>query len=383
MSDSVFLEPVRIGMVGGGADAFIGAVHRHALRLDGACELVCGALSSDTAKAKRSGLDFGLSPERAYGSYQEMLTAESALPPEQRMEAVAIVTPNHLHLPVALAALEAGFHVISDKPATLNFEEAQTLAAAVKAAGKEYGLTHTYLGYPMVREARHLVQSGALGTIRKIYVEYTQGWLSGALEQDNKQAAWRTDPSRSGPSGCMGDIGTHAHSLVEYVTASRMTDIRAWLQTHIVGRQLDDDGMCFFKLENGSTGALTASQVCAGEENQLRIRVYGEKGGLDWSQEEPNTLMVKYADGRQMRHRAGSNMPLSADAASMCRTPAGHPEGYLEAFGTLYINFARRLRGDQTAFVPGISEALRGMAFIQSVVASSEQNNAWKEIQNG
>jgi len=383
-SDGYFL-PVRIGMVGGGADAFIGAVHRHALRIDGACVLVCGALSSSAEKAKSSGRSLGLSEDRSYESWTEMFSREAVLPADMRMEAVSIVTPNHLHLPVAIAALNAGFHVISDKPATLDLEEARTLANAVEQSGKIYALTHTYLGYPMVREARRIIQQGTLGKIRKIYVEYTQGWLSDPLESENKQAEWRTDPKRSGLAGCMGDIGSHAHSLVEYVTGARMSDVRAWLQTIVEGRALDDDGAVFFKLDNNATGVLTASQICAGEENMLRIRVYGEKAGLDWNQEEPNTIMVKYGDGRQQRLRAGSNMPIGVEAQSFCRTPGGHPEGYLEAFSNLYTAFSGNVRSNAGSggFMPGIQEAVRGMAFIEAVVASSNQDGEWKEVLNG
>lgn len=372
-------NPLRIGMVGGGNDAFIGAVHRHALRLDGNCTLVCGALSSTPERAQASGEVLGLARERIYNNWQDMLIEEAKRPANERMEAVSIVTPNHLHKAVAIAAIKAGFHVISDKPATISLDEAREIDAALKAhPDVRYALTHTYLGYPMVRHARHLATSGALGKLRKVYVEYTQGWLAAPIEGEQKQAGWRTDPKRSGPSGCMGDIGSHAHNLAEYITGSPFTQVRAWLQAVVPGRGLDDDGMVFFKQENGSTGVLTASQICAGEENMLRIRVYGETGCLDWCQEEPNTLMVKHADGRQERHRAGG--PLSGEAARISRTPSGHPEGYLEAFATLYSDFAKTLRGEGDYFVPDIVEALRGMAFIEQVVESSNQGGVWLDV---
>lgn len=374
--------PLRVGMVGGGADAFIGAIHRHAMHLDGACKLVCGALSATPEKAKRSALEIGLPDDRAYESFEKMLLGEAAKKETERMEAVAIVTPNHMHFPVAIAALEAGFHVISDKPATLNLQEATALAKAVEQSGKDYALTHTYLGYPMVREARNLVARGALGKVRKVYVEYIQGWLTDRLETENKQAAWRNDPARSGLAGCMGDIGSHAHSLTEFIAGDQMTEVRAWLQSVVSGRQLDDDGAVFFKLGGGATGVLAASQVCAGEENCLRIRVYGDKAGLDWSQEDPNTIMVKYADGRQERLRAGANMPLGSEAKRLSRTPSGHPEGYIEAFANLYTDFSYRVRSEKERFVPGVNEAVRGMAFIDAVVKSSNADGEWRQIVN-
>jgi len=312
-----------------------------------------------------------------------MLSREAALPEQDRMEAVSIVTPNHLHLPVAVAALEQGYHVISDKPATLNLAEARTLQDAVKASGKHYTLTHTYLGYPMVREARRLVEAGYLGTLKKVYVEYTQGWLADSLETDNKQASWRTNPATSGISGCMADIGSHAHNIAEFVAGAHMSEVRAWLQTVVPGRALDDDGAVLFKMSNGATGVLMSSQVCTGEENYLRLRVYGDNAGLDWCQEEPNTIIVKHSNGRQERLRAGSNMPVGDSIAAMFRTPSGHPEGYLEAFATLYTDFARRVRGDMGAFVPGIEEAVRGMAFIDGVVASSQAGGEWRTLYNG
>ena len=384
---TILANPLSIGMVGGGAGAFIGAVHRLAMRMDGTCRLVCGALSSTPERSIASGAEIGLSADRAYGSWEEMINREAQLPPAERMEAVAIVTPNHLHLPVAMAALKAGFHVISDKPATLNLPEAQSLFQTVRGSDRLYAITHTYLGYPMVREARRLVSEGYLGRVRKIYVEYIQGWLAQTIEDENKQAAWRSDPARSGLAGCMGDIGSHAHNLAEFIAGTPMTSVRAWLQSVAASRALDDDGAVFFQMDGGATGVLTASQVCAGEENALRIRVYGDRAGLDWHQEEPNTLIIKHGDGRQERRRSGSNMPLGADEAVMCRTPSGHPEGYLEAFATLYRDFAMAIRSGgqlpsagQQGFVPGISEAFRGMAFIDAVVSSSSEDGCWKRI---
>ncbi|MEM9285155.1 MAG: Gfo/Idh/MocA family oxidoreductase [Pseudomonadota bacterium] len=382
-------NPLRLGMVGGGRDGFIGAVHRHGLQLDGYCSLVAGALSSDGERARASGLEIGLPEVRSYPSLDAMLVGEAALPQEQRIEAVSIVTPNHLHLPTAKAALAAGLHVVSDKPATLTLAEARELAAAIDLAGRQYALTHTYLGYPMVQEARNVVAGGTLGTIRKVYVEYTQGWMASRIEADNKQAAWRSDPARSGLSGAMADIGSHAHSLAEFVLGCPMTHVRAWLQAVVPGRDLDDDGAVFCKYEGGATGVLTASQVCAGEENLLRLRLYGERGGLDWNQEEPNTLMLKYADGRQERRRAGSNMPIGEAAHAFSRTPSGHPEGYLEAFANLYAGFALTIRARENGLrppaphLPSIKEALRGMAFIEAVVGSSSEGGVWKELSDG
>lgn len=369
-------NPLRMGMVGGGSGAFIGEIHRLAARLDGQIELVCGAFSRDPENCRKTGQELGLDPARCYNSYTDMMGAEAGLPAETRMNFVVIVTPNHVHFPVAKAALEAGFHVLSDKPATLNLQEARELADIVLKSGRAYGLTHTYLGYPLVTVAREIVASGGIGKVRKVFAEYIQGWLAG--EVDNKQADWRTDPARSGASGCMGDIGTHAHNLVEYVTDRRMTHVAADLTVFVEGRRLDDDGSTLFRMEDGIKGTLSASQVCVGRENSLSIRVYGETGGLEWRQEEPNTLIRTYADRPAEIIRAGQGY-LSEPAKSQFRTPPGHPEGYIEAFANIYLEFADALR-TEGGVKAGMNAALRGMAFVEALVESSENNSVWTEI---
>ena len=367
-----------MGMVGGGDGAFIGAVHRFAARLDGRIELVCGAFSRDPENSLKTGQSLGLDPSRSYGSFETMMSAEGALPEDERMDFVAIVTPNHVHFPVAKAALKAGFHVLSDKPATLNLDEARELADIVKASGKAYGLTHTYLGYPLVTEAREIVASGGIGKVRKVFAEYIQGWL--ADEVENKQADWRTDPARSGISGCMGDIGTHAHNLVEYVTGKVMTHVAADLTIFVDGRRLDDDGSALFRMEDGIKGTLSASQICVGRENSLSFRIYGETGGLEWYQEEPNTLIRTYKDRPTEIIRAGQGY-LSEKTQSGFRTPPGHPEGYLEAFANVYLEFAEAIE-TQGGVSAGMGAALRGMAFVEALVESSQNNSAWTEIKS-
>ena len=368
---------IRMGMVGGGQGAFIGDVHRLAARLDGEIDLVCGAFSRDAENCRITGEGLGIAPSRSYTDYYEMMRAESALPADERMEFVAIVTPNHVHFPVAKAALEAGFSVLSDKPATLNLEEALELRKIVKAHnGLAYGLTHTYLGYPLVGEARGIIESGGIGKVRKVFVEYIQGWL--ATEVENKQADWRTDPARSGGSGCMGDIGTHAHNLAEFMTGKRMTHVAADLSIFVDGRRLDDDGSALFKMEDGVKGTLSASQVCVGVENGLSIRVYGETGGLEWHQEEPNTLKRSYADRPAELIRAAQGY-LSEGAQGWFRTPPGHPEGYIEAFANCYKEFGQALR-TEGGVASGIDAAVRGMAFIEALLESSENDSAWTEI---
>ena len=368
---------IRMGMVGGGQGAFIGDVHRLAARLDGEIELVCGAFSRDPENCRITGEALGVSPSRSYTDFKEMMKAEAALPADERMEFVAIVTPNHVHFPVAKAALEAGFSVLSDKPATLNLEEALELRKIVKAHnGLAYGLTHTYLGYPLVGEARGIIESGGIGKVRKVFVEYIQGWL--ATEVENKQADWRTDPARSGGSGCMGDIGTHAHNLAEFITGKRMTHVAADLSIFVNGRRLDDDGSALFKMEDGVKGTLSASQVCVGVENGLSIRVYGETGGLEWHQEEPNTLKRTYADCPTELIRAAQGY-LSEGAQGWFRTPPGHPEGYIEAFANCYKEFGQALR-TEGGVASGIDAAVRGMAFIEALLESSENDSAWTEI---
>lgn len=379
------MTKVRMGMVGGGEGAFIGAVHRMAAALDGEIELVCGAFSSDPARARRSGENLFLDSGRVYADYRQMVADEAALPVGERMDFVAIVTPNHLHYPVTAAALEAGFHVLCDKPATVSLDEALKLRELITRSGLIYGLAYTYNGYPMVKEARARVAAGELGRIRKILVEYPQGWLSLPEERTgNKQAEWRSDPARSGLSGCIGDIGVHAANLAEYISGLRITELCADLAVTVEGRRLDDDGSILLRFEDGARGVLTASQVCAGEENALRIRVYGERGGLEWSQQEPNTLVAKWLDSPAQMLRAAAGY-LSQEAQKHCRTPGGHPEGYLEAFANLYRDFAdcvrRAGRGEQAGQswdqVPGIDEGVRGMAFIETAVSSSNSEQKW------
>ncbi|MEM9406676.1 MAG: Gfo/Idh/MocA family oxidoreductase [Acidobacteriota bacterium] len=374
---------IRMGMVGGGRDAFIGAVHRTAAVLDHQIELVGGAFSSDPDRSRASGADLFLPAERCYGDFEEMMRAESELPPGEAMDFVAIVTPNHLHAPVAHAALEAGFHVMSDKPMTRTLEEAERLTAAVEGSGRLFGLTHNYTGYPMVKEARERVRRGDLGTIRKVVVEYPQGWLAARLEASGqKQADWRTDPERAGISCCMGDIGTHAENLAEYVTGLRIEALCADLSTFVDGRPLDDDGSVLLRFAGGARGVLYASQVSVDEENALALRVYGEEGGLEWHQEEPNTLLVKHLDRpREIVRTAGQGLSDVAQAAT--RLPAGHPEGFLEAFANLYTAFAHGIRAHANnpssvqLDVPSVHDGLRGMQFIQAVVDSSNSEQKW------
>lgn len=379
---------LRMGMIGGGKDAFIGAIHRLAFNMDGLVEMVCGALSLRPDVAKESGEALFLPDNRIYLSYEEMLEKESRLPAGQRMDFVTIVTPNFAHFAPAKMALEKGFHVVIEKPITFSLEEALELKEIVDRTGLLLCLTHTYSGYPMVKQARAMIREGALGAIRKVWVEYPQGWLSKLSEREgNAQAAWRTDPGKSGKAGSMGDIGTHAAHLAEYVSGLRITHLCADLNIMVPGRMLDDDGNVLLKFNNGAAGALLASQVAAGEENALKLRVYGEKGGLEWSQMEPNTLLVKWLDAPAQILRAGSNYGahLSGYATFNCRTPGGHPEGYLEAFANIYRNFAltlsARMEGrsapQEAADYPGVEDGIRGMAFIETVVASGKSGEKW------
>lgn len=379
---------LRMGMIGGGKDAFIGAIHRHAANLDSTIELVCGALSINPEIALDSAQALFLPAERSYLTYQDMLEKESELPASHRMDFVTIVTPNFAHFAPAMLALEKGFHVVIEKPITFTADEAKQLKQKVEETGLLLLLTHTYSGYPMVKQARQMIQAGELGKIRKIWVEYPQGWLSQLTEREgNAQAAWRTDPKRSGKSGCMGDIGTHAAHLAEYISGLKITDLCAHLSTMVDGRALDDDGNVLLKFEGGASGVLMASQVAAGEENALKIRLYGEKGGVEWAQQEPNTLVVKWLDKPTQIYRAGTGYKgiLSSYAIHNSRTPGGHPEGYLEAFGNLYRNFALTLaaRIDGTTpspealDYPSVDEGIRGMAFIDNVVKSHLSEQKW------
>ena len=381
---------IRYGMVGGGRGAFIGGVHRIAAAIDQQIELVCGAFSSDPERSKASGADFYLPASRCYGTFQEMIKAEAKLPEGERMVFVSIVTPNHMHFPPAKMALENGFHVLSDKPATLNLAEAKKLADIVKKTGQLYGLTHNYTGYPLVKEARELIAAGKLGKIRTVVVEYPQGWLATRIEASGqKQAAWRTDPKRSGAAGCIGDIGTHAENLAEYITGLKIEELAADLTSFVKGRKLDDDGNVLLRFKGGAKGVLHSSQISVGEENNLNIRVYGEIGGLEWHQRDPNTMFLKWADQPQQIYRTGLGY-LSAAAKGATRTPPAHPEGYLEAFANVYKNFARHIRAvqagtklaknDAALDYPKIEDGVRGMAFIEAVVKSSKKNAAWTKL---
>lgn len=373
-------------MIGGGQGAFIGAVHRIAARIDDEYELVCGAFSSDAAKSKVSGIALGLEESRVYSSYHELIEQEKALPEHLRVQVISIVTPNHVHFEPAKMALENGFEVVIDKPITFTLAEAQQLEAVITRTGKLLCLTHTYTGYPMVKQARQLVADGKIGKVRKVYVEYPQGWLSAFEEgnQSNKQAAWRTDPSKSGIAGAMGDIGTHAFNLAEYVTGLSVTQLCADINTVVEGRRLDDDGAVLLKFDNGVSGVLMATQVATGAENNVKIRVYGEAGGVEWQQDDANTLIVRYPDKPSEIWRTGGGYN-SSFATYNTRTPAGHPEGYLEAFANLYRNFAQtlkaRYKGEEPTAeqldYPGIQEGVRGMAFIENVIASGKSKQKW------
>jgi predicted dehydrogenase len=379
-----------MGMVGGGKDAFIGAIHRFAANMDGLIEVAAGALSINPEIAVDSGKSLFLPADRTYLTYDEMITKEAALPADKRIDFVTIVTPNFAHFAPAMMALDHGFHVVIEKPIAFTLDEAIQLKKKVEETGLILCLTHTYSGYPLVKQAKAMVADGVLGKIRKVWVEYPQGWLSKLSEREgNAQAAWRTDPKKSGKAGCMGDIGTHAAHLAEYITAAKITHICADLNALVPGRMLDDDGGVLLKFDNGAAGVLMASQVAAGEENALKIRIYGEKGGLEWAQHEPNTLLVKWLDAPTQILRAGANYGdrLSSYATSNCRTPGGHPEGYLEAFANIYHNFAKtvsaRIDGStptkEELDFPGVEDGIRGMAFIDNVVASAQSDIKWTE----
>ena len=372
-------------MVGGGRGAFIGAVHRMAAALDGQIELVCGAFSSNPERSKLSGQDLFLPPKRVYGNYEEMIIKESKLPEEERMDFVAIVTPNHVHYGPAKLALQKNFHVVCDKPLAFSLKEAKELARLVKRKNLIFALTHNYTGYPMVKQAREMIAKGKLGKIRKVVVEYPQGWLSTNLEASNqKQAAWRTDPTRSGAGGSVGDIGTHAENLAEYITGLKITKLCADVNTFVEGRLLDDDANVLLEFDNGAKGILFCSQIAAGEENNIRIRVYGEKAGLDWHQQEPNSLVVRWLDKSMEVIRTGVGK-LYPSVQAHIRIPAGHPEGYLEAFANIYRNFAycvqARIDGKKPKAIytdfPTVDDGVRGMQFIERVIASGKSNKKW------
>ncbi|MBC7949835.1 MAG: Gfo/Idh/MocA family oxidoreductase [Chitinophagaceae bacterium] len=379
---------LRMGMIGGGKDAFIGAIHRIALNMDGQVELVAGALSINPEIAIESGTDLFLDKDRIYTDYKVMLEKEAAMPAEKRIDFVSIVTPNFVHYAPAIMALEKGFHVAIEKPITFSLEEAKSLKEKVDETGMTLLLTHTYTGYPMIKQAKEMIRSGMFGKIRKVYAEYPQGWLSQFIEGSNKQAAWRTDPKRSGAAGAMGDIGTHAFNMAEYVTGLKVAKICADLNIMVEGRMLDDDGAVFLKFDNGATGVLMATQVAAGEENNVKIRVYGETGGLEWKQEDANSLLVKWLNKPTEIYRGGAGY-LGSFAKHNCRTPAGHPEGYLEAFANHYRNFVLTVRArinneqpkPEWLDFPGVDEGIRGMAFIENVVKGGKSDKKWTEFE--
>jgi len=382
------MRKLRMGMIGGGPGAFIGAIHRTAANMDGEIELVCGAFSSDSQKSRLAGEELGLNPERVYPSFEDMILKETKLGDDKKMDFVSIVTPNHVHFAPAKLALENGFHVVLDKPMTFDLVEAKKLQQTIRESGKYFCLTHTYTGYPMVKEAREQVKDGKLGAIRKVFVTYPQGWLSNFLEaSDNKQASWRTDPTKSGKAGAIGDIGTHAFNLAEYITGLQVSQICADINIVVKGRKLDDDGVVILKFNNGASGVLMASQIMAGEENNLTIQVYGEKGGLEWKHGDPNSLLLKWPDQPMQTFRAGSGY-LGQAAKHNTRTPAGHPEGYIEAFANHYRNFALCVKASiedkkpkkEWLDFPGIEDGVRGMAFIENVIESAKSEMKWREF---
>ncbi len=384
---------LRMGMVGGGNDAFIGAVHRIAAFMDGKIELVCGAFSVNPEIAVQSGKDLFVAEDRVYLDYKTMIEKEAALPEGERMDFLTIVTPNFLHFEPAKMALEHGFDVVVEKPITVSLEEAKALQEIVERTGKTLCLTHTYSGYPMVKQAKAMVKDGHFGKIRKILVEYPQGWLSRLSEREgNAGAAWRADPKRSGKSLVMGDIGTHAAHLAEYVSGLRITELCADLTTFVEGRQLDDDGSVLLHFENGAKGVLMASQISAGEENAVRIRIYGEKGGLEWANEDPNNLIIKMLDQPRQLYRTGNAYAapytLSSFATHNTRIPAGHPEGLLESFANIYRNFTLTVSAKKEGRTPtpeeldfpNVADGVRGMAFIDTVVESNASNEKWTKF---
>ncbi len=373
----------RMGMVGGGKDAFIGAVHRRAALMDGRAELVCGAFSRSLEKSQATGREYFLPDHRIYGNFQEMFTAQRRLSADERMDFVVIVTPNDVHYPAAMAALAAGFHVVCDKPMTTTLAKARRLEHAVRKTGRLFCLTHNYTGYPMVKEARELARGGRLGKIRRVVVEYPQGWLAGRLEATGqKQAAWRTDPKHAGATCCMGDIGSHCENLAEYITGLKIKTLCADLTTFVKGRTLDDDGSVLLRFDNGARGVLWASQIAAGEENALAIRVYGEKGAVLWRQQDPDTLTIHWTDHANEIRRRGTGF-VGPAAAAATRLPAGHPEGFHDAFANLYRCFYDALlatakgRKIKERDYPNVHDGVRGMAFLEAVVRSSRSGRKW------
>ena len=371
-------------MIGGGNNAFIGAIHRQAAFMDNQIELVCGCFSSNPTTSLTSGRSYFLSDNRIYKSYQEMFEEELKLPKGERMDFVSIVTPNHLHFEPAMMALEFGFHVVLDKPMTYSLEEAKQLQQKVEETGLILALTHVYSGYPAVKEAKKRIAKGELGKLRRVYVEYTQGWLSERIELlEGNNAGWRCDPKRSGKAGCIGDIGTHAWHLCEYITGLKVQELCAELNTFVEGRPIDDDGVALLHFEQGVTGVLMATQVCTGEANNIRVRIYGDKGGLEWRQMEPNILFLKWKDRPTQILNIGNNGYLDKNTLWHTRTPAGHPEGFIESFANIYRNFAFTVRAldngehPQEAWLdfPSVYEGVRGMQFIETMVTAGYNNN--------
>lgn len=377
---------IRMGMIGGSLDAFIGGVHRRAAIMDGEIELVCGVFSSNPDKSRETGKALYLPDHRVYSSFEEMFEREKQLPLGERMDFVSVVTPNHMHAAPVKLALENGFHVVSDKPITLNTSEAEEIVKIVEETGLIFCLTHNYTGYPMVKEAKEMIAAGAIGKVRKVIVEYPQGWLATLVEvTGNKQAAWRTDPAKSGAAGGLGDIGTHAENLAEYITGLKITQLCADLTIFVEGRQLDDDAHILLRFDNGAKGILQNSQIANGEENDLNIRVYGETGGLQWKQLDPNTLIHKTNQGARIIRTGVGNLSRAAQVHT--RIPAGHPEGYFEAFANLYRNFALHLRArwegttaDPVYDFPSAQDGLRGMKFIDTVLASNKSDLKWTDF---
>lgn len=380
------MRKLRMGMIGGGTGSFIGDVHRKASGLDGMIDLVCGAFSSSAEKSIQSGKNLFLDEKRCYANYQEMILTEKSLPEDIRMDFVSIVTPNHMHFEPAKMALENGFHVVCDKPMTLTIEEAIELEQLVASTGQQFALTHNYPGSSMVKQARAMIAHGELGKIRKVQVQYHQGWLATSIEKEGqKQASWRVDPAKSGIGGALGDIGTHAENLVEYITGLKIVELAADLSRFGAGRVLDDDGNILLRLEGGAKGSMSISQIAVGEENNLSIRVYGEKGSLEWEQENPNKLITRWLDKPKTIYTPSGN-GLHPEALATTRIPAGHPEGYLEAFATVYKNFASHLssinNGDPVGDFdyPRVSDGVRGIRFIHAAVKSDQENASWVSI---
>jgi predicted dehydrogenase len=378
---------LKAGMVGGGRGAFIGGVHRMAMRLDGRIDLVAGAFSSDPEKSKLSGEDLFLDPKRVYSDYRTMAAEEARLPVGERIDFVCVVTPNRAHVPASKAFLEAGFHVVCDKPLAFNLEEALALQGVVKETGKIFALTHNYTGYPMVKQARELVRNGELGEVQKIVVEYPQGWLSKPIdEQGQKQASWRTSPEQAGASGCIGDIGTHAENLAHYITGLEIDELCAEFTSFVKGRQLEDDANLLIRYKGGAKGVLYASQISVGEENTLRIRVYGTKASLEWHQEDPNELVVKYSDAPRRIYRRGNDY-LGDFAKRFVRVPAGHPEAFIEAFANIYLEVARAIEAQldgqpipPDCDFPTVDSGVEGMAFIATAVQSANAGGVWTKM---